>query len=98
MGADTCTADDIDDLRSEARYILEAKNDRARAIELAKRAQEMLPKMDAPLHEQADVYAAMAALWSDLGDDALVEPLISKALDIEASLAKRRPIILGTRH
>lgn len=97
MSSQHVTADDIDNIRSEARYILEAKKDRTRAVELATKAHEMLPIMEGPPHEQADIYAGMAALWNDLGDYARVEPLIRKALEIEATLAERRPVFFGTR-
>lgn len=91
------TVSDIGRMRATARYYFE-KDDTARAKELARNADELLGDLILDAPELADLYAGMAALWTDMGEDDRAEHWIVKALELEASSPERRPITLGTQH
>lgn len=91
-------AQQIDDMQAEARYYRDLKKDRQRALEIATRAQDLLSTLVATKTDESDLHAAMANLWLSLGRDDLVEQEIRLAIDAEALVEPRRPIIKATEH
>jgi hypothetical protein len=83
-------------LVSEARIQLRVKKDRVRALELATAADAMLADMDADAKVRADIYASVAALWLELGDEQRSELRIVQAIETEAHVTPARLVILGT--
>lgn len=84
-------------LVTEARIQLRAKKARDRALELATAADAMLADMQVDAKARADIYASVASLWLELGDEPRSEQRILQAIETEAQLAPARPVILGTQ-
>jgi hypothetical protein len=89
---------EIRQLQMQARFYFDQKNDVQRALELATRAQELLLTVTDNKRKESDLHAAMANVWLSLGRDELVEQEIRLALEAEASVEPRRPIIKATEH
>lgn len=91
-------ATEIRQLQMQARFYFEHKKDTERALELATRAQDLLSSLQSNKRKESDLHAAMANVWLSLGRDDLVEQEIQLALEAEALVDPRRPIIKATEH
>ncbi|MET7399014.1 hypothetical protein ABZS66_36600 [Dactylosporangium sp. NPDC005572] len=77
----------VEELVREARRRLRVHRDRERALDLVTAADAML----ADVTVAADVYASLASLWLDLGDERRSEERIGQAIAAES-----HPVLLGT--
>lgn len=91
-------AQQIDDMQAEARYYRDLKKDQQRALEVATKAHELLSTLVATKIEESDLHASIANLWLSFGRDDLVEQEIQLAIEAEALVEPRRPIIKATEH
>jgi hypothetical protein len=82
---------------AKARYEIERGN-RDGARELTLEAEECSRGMTGGPDDRCSVYELLAARWIALGDDERAEPYILEMLELEASIAPRRPVTFGTRH
>ncbi|GIF50337.1 hypothetical protein DFJ67_2422 [Asanoa ferruginea] len=80
-------------LVTEARVQLRVKKDRAHALELVAAADARLAGLDA---DGADIYASVASLWLELGDELRSEHRITQAIRSGEQATPVQPVILGT--